>query len=66
MAIGRHKFTFGVSPTPTFDLTEDLWGYRYLEKSTLDLQAEPSRGASTPPDFQKLPAVTLRLHPKEL
>ena len=41
--LGRHKLFFGLSPTPTFDLVEDLWGFRYLEKTPLDLQGEPSR-----------------------
>ena len=41
--LGRHRLFFGLGPTPTFDLVEDLWGYRSLEKTPLDLQGEPSR-----------------------
>jgi hypothetical protein len=41
--VGHHRLFFGLSPTPTFELVEELWGYRYLEKTPLDLQGEPSR-----------------------
>lgn len=34
---GLHSIYVGISSTPTFDLTEDIWGYRPLEKSPLDL-----------------------------
>jgi hypothetical protein len=40
---GRHLVRFGLSPTPTFDLIEDLWGLRYLARTPMDLQGEPSR-----------------------
>lgn len=32
-----HEFTLGISGTPTWDLVEDVWGYRFIEKSPLDL-----------------------------
>jgi hypothetical protein len=35
---------FGLSPTPAFDIAEGAWGYRSLEKTTLDLNGVvPSR-----------------------
>lgn len=33
----RHAIYAGISSTPTFDLAEDIWGYRSVEKSPLDL-----------------------------
>ena len=33
-----HSIYAGISSTPTFDLVEDVWGYRPVEKSPLDLQ----------------------------
>ena len=33
-----HKVIFGLSPTPTWDVVEKIWGYRAVEKSPLDLQ----------------------------
>lgn len=41
--IGRHRLLFGLSPTPTFDLIESIWGCRYLARTPLDLQGVPSR-----------------------
>jgi hypothetical protein len=35
---GEHSATIGVTPPPAFGLTEDVWGYRSLEKTVLDLQ----------------------------
>ena len=35
---GRHSILFGISPTPTWDLIESVWGYRSVEKTPLDLQ----------------------------
>lgn len=32
-----HTLTVGVAPPPVYDLAEDLWGYRGLEKTLLDL-----------------------------
>ena len=32
-----HELYFGISPSPTFDLVEDFWGYRSVEKTPLDL-----------------------------
>lgn len=34
---GNHAVIAGISPTPTFGLTEDVWGYRSVEKSPQDL-----------------------------
>lgn len=42
-SIGRHDLIFGLSFTPTFDLVEEVWGYRHLERTPLDVQGEPSR-----------------------
>lgn len=41
--IGRHRLLIGLSPTPTFDLIESIWGCRYLVRTPMDLQGEPSR-----------------------
>ncbi|HVZ41220.1 MAG TPA: hypothetical protein VHI13_18210 [Candidatus Kapabacteria bacterium] len=36
--------TFGIQPTPTFDVSEGAWGYRSLEKTIMDLRGiAPSR-----------------------
>jgi hypothetical protein len=35
---GKHKIYAGISPTPTWDLIEKVWGYRSVEKTPLDLQ----------------------------
>ena len=34
----NHSLIGGISSTPTWGLIEDIWGYRSLEKSPLDLQ----------------------------
>ena len=35
---------FGISPTPAFDVSEPVWGHRYLEKTIMDLNGiVPSR-----------------------
>jgi len=40
----RQQFVVGTSPTPTFELIEQVWGYRSVEKAPLDLQRySPSR-----------------------
>jgi hypothetical protein len=41
--VGRHQLKFGLSPTPTFDLIESIWGFRYLARTPLDLQGVASR-----------------------
>ena len=41
--IGRHSVTLGLSPPPTFDLIESIWGLRYLVRTPMDLQGVPSR-----------------------
>jgi hypothetical protein len=41
--MGRQRFLLGKSPTPTFDLIESIWGYRYLARTPMDLQGTPSR-----------------------
>lgn len=41
--IGRQKLLVGLSPTPTFDLIESIWGARYLARTPMDLQGVPSR-----------------------
>ena len=35
---GDHSVTMGVAPPPAFVVSEDLWDYRSLEKTILDLQ----------------------------
>ena len=41
--VGRHRLIFGLSPTPTFDLIESIWGLRYLMRTPMDLQGVGSR-----------------------
>jgi len=41
--IREQRVLFGLSFTPTFDLVEQTWGLRYLEKTPLDLQKVASR-----------------------
>lgn len=41
--LGRHRVLFGLSPTPTFDLIESIWGLRYLVRTPMDLQGVASR-----------------------
>ena len=33
---GGHALTLGLGPTPVFGLSEDVWGYRSLEKTVVD------------------------------
>lgn len=35
---GDHRATLGVTPPPAFGLSEDVWGYRSLDKTILDFQ----------------------------
>jgi hypothetical protein len=42
-SFGRHRVLFGMSPTPTFDLIESIWGLRYLARTPMDLQGVASR-----------------------
>ena len=38
------SLVFGISPTPTFDVSEGVWGYRAIEKTIMDLRGiVPSR-----------------------
>lgn len=32
------NLTFGIQPTPAFDISETAWGYRFLEKTIMDLR----------------------------
>jgi len=41
--LGRHRLLVGLSPTPTFDLIESIWGFRYLARTPMDLQGVASR-----------------------
>lgn len=34
----RHNILFGLSPSPTWEVVEKIWGYRSVEKTPLDLQ----------------------------
>jgi hypothetical protein len=40
---GRQRLLLGLSPTPTFDLVESIWDFRYLARTPMDLQGAPSR-----------------------
>lgn len=42
-SLGRHDVFLGLQPTATIDFADQLWGYRHLEKTPLDLQGVPSR-----------------------
>lgn len=42
-SLGRHDVFFGLQPTATIDFADQLWGYRHLEKTPLDLQGVPAR-----------------------
>ncbi|RMF56086.1 MAG: hypothetical protein D6748_14280 [Calditrichaeota bacterium] len=35
---GNHQIILGISPTPTWEVVEKVWGYRSVEKTPLDLQ----------------------------
>ncbi len=35
---GQHQIMAGIAPTPSFGLVEEVWGYRPVVKSPLDLQ----------------------------
>lgn len=37
-AHGAHALLFGMSGTPTWEFVEGFWGYRFVEKTPLDLQ----------------------------
>ena len=41
--LGRQKLLLGLAPTPTFDLIESIWGFRYLVRTPMDLQGVASR-----------------------
>jgi len=41
--LGRQKLLLGLSPTPTFDLIESVWSFRYLVRTPMDLQGVASR-----------------------
>jgi len=41
--IHEQRLLFGLSPSRAFDLVEQTWGLRYLEKTPLDLQGVASR-----------------------
>jgi hypothetical protein len=36
--MGTHQIILGISPTPTWEVIEKIWGYRSVEKTPLDLQ----------------------------
>jgi len=40
---GQQRLLLGLSPTPTFDLIESVWGMRYLARTPMDLQGVSSR-----------------------
>jgi len=41
--LGRQQLLLGLSPTPTFDLIESIWSFRYLARTPMDLQGVASR-----------------------
>jgi len=41
--LGRQRLLLGLAPTPTFDLIESIWGFRYLVRTPLDLHGVASR-----------------------
>ena len=41
--LGRQRLLVGLSSTPTFDLIESIWDFRYLARTPLDLHGVPSR-----------------------
>ncbi len=41
--LGRQRLLLGLSPPPTFDLIESVWGFRYLARTPLDLHGVASR-----------------------
>ena len=41
--LGRHRLLLGLAPTPTFDLIESIWDFRYLARTPMDLQGVASR-----------------------
>ena len=41
--LGRQRLLVGLSPSPTFDLIESIWGFRYLVRTPMDLQGVASR-----------------------
>lgn len=41
--LGRQKLLAGLTSTPTFDLIESIWGYRFLARTPMDMQGSPSR-----------------------
>jgi hypothetical protein len=43
LRVEEHRLLFGLSPTPTFDSIENVWGLRYLARTPLDMQGVPSR-----------------------
>jgi len=36
--VGDHSATLGITPPPAFRVVEDVWGYRSLEKTIMDVQ----------------------------
>ena len=57
--IGRHKVIFGLSPSRTFDLSESIWGLRYLARTPMDLQGVASRDTGISADGPLNKAGTL-------
>jgi hypothetical protein len=41
--VGKQHLLFGLSPSPTFDLIEEIWGLRYLARTPMDMQGVASR-----------------------
>lgn len=36
--VGKHDLILGIQPTPAFEVSEGVWGYRSLEKTIMDLR----------------------------
>jgi hypothetical protein len=41
--LGRQRLVAGLTSTTTYDLIEQIWGFRYLARTPMDLQGVPSR-----------------------
>lgn len=60
---GLHSILIGISPSPTFDVIEGVWGFRAVEKTPLDLQKMASSrefGVAVKGAFDQ--AKTVRYH----
>ncbi|MBI4409284.1 MAG: hypothetical protein HY561_06220 [Gemmatimonadetes bacterium] len=60
---GHHQALLGISPSPTYEVVETLWGYRSVEKTPADLQRlSPSRDFGLALRGELTPSKTVRYH----